>query len=83
MSTEAFFHLPSGTVRFWVQVQDTEVGASIGKEVLHYRYQSASLDDDPLATYLAHAAELHAAVQKRVAGGSVEPVMLRDGDVRR
>jgi hypothetical protein len=33
----AFFHLPSGAVRFWVLVDGVSIGASIGKEVLHYR----------------------------------------------
>jgi hypothetical protein len=82
MSEPAFFHQPSGTVRFWVLVDGLSVGASIGKEVLHYRYQPLAIDDDPLATYTAHAAEIDAAVRRRVAGGSTEPVMLRDPDVR-
>ena len=83
MSTDpAFFHLPSGTVRFWVLVDGVSVGASIGKEVLHYRYSPNATDDDPLATYTAHASEIDAAVRRRVAGGSTEPVMLRDPDVR-
>jgi hypothetical protein len=83
MSTDpAFFHLPSGTVRFWVLVDGVSVGASIGKAVLHYRYFPNATDDDPLATYMANATEIDAAVRRRVAGGSTEPVMLRDPDVR-
>ena len=82
MAQEPFFHQPSGTVRFWVLVDDVLVGASIGKETLHYRYHANRTDDDPLATYLANAAEIDAAVRRRVAGGSTEPVMLRDPDVR-
>jgi hypothetical protein len=82
MSDPAFFHLPSGTVRFCVLVDGLLVGASIGKEVLHYRYRPDATDDDPLATYCANAAEIDAAVRRRVAGGSTEPVMLRDADVR-
>ena len=80
--SDPFFHVPSGTVRFWVTVDGLPVGASIGKETLHYRYQPYATDDDPLATYLDHAAEIDTAVRRRVAGGSVEPVMLRDPDVR-
>jgi hypothetical protein len=79
---EAFFHEPSGTVRFWVCIDRTAVGASIGKETLHYRYEAHSTGDDPLATYTAHAAEIDAAVRRRVAAGSIEPVMLREPDVR-
>jgi hypothetical protein len=82
MSHEPFFHDTSGTVRFWVLVDDLFVGASIGKESLHYRYKAQMNDDDPLTTYTQNAAEIHAAVKRRVAGGSREPVMLRDPDVR-
>jgi hypothetical protein len=35
-----------------------------------------------ITTYAAHAAEIDAAVRRRVAAGSHEPVMLRDPDVR-
>jgi hypothetical protein len=73
----------SGTVRFWVLVDDQLVGASIGKETLHYRYKAHMSDDEPLATYTQNEAEIHAAVRRRVAAGSREPVMLRDPDVRR
>ena len=52
----AFFHEESGAVRFWVQVGDVLVGASIGKVTLHYRYEPLRSDDDALATYLANAA---------------------------
>jgi hypothetical protein len=82
MSQEPFFHAASGTIRFWVMVDDQLVGASIGKETLHYRYKAHASDDDPLSTYTANAAEIDAAVRRRVAGGSREPVMLRDPDVR-
>jgi len=79
---QAFFHIMSGTVRFWVQVGDEFIGATIGRETLHYRYHPDRSDDDPLATYVANAAEIDAAVKRRVATGSREPVMLRDPDVR-
>jgi hypothetical protein len=82
MSHEPFFHLASGTVRFWVPVDGELVGASITKETLHYRYHAQNNDDDPLVTYIANAAEIDAAVRRRVAAGSREPVMLRDSDVR-
>jgi hypothetical protein len=82
MSQPPFFHDISGTVRFWVLVDDLLIGASIGKETLHYRYKANSSDDDPLVTYTQNAAEIDAAVRRRVAGGSREPVMIRDWDVR-
>lgn len=76
-----FFHEASGAVRFWVLVKDLPVGASIARETLHYRYQPDRSDDDPLATYHQHAEALAEAVRRRVAGGSIEPVMLRERDL--
>jgi hypothetical protein len=78
---EPFFHLASGTVRFWVLVDDQYVGSSIRNDILHYRYHPNQTDDDPLATYTANVAEIHAAVRRRVAKGSIEPVMLRGPDL--
>ena len=82
MAQAPFFHEISGTVRFWVSVDDVLVGASIGKETLHYRYRPHVYDDDALTTYMQHSAEIDAAVRRRVATGAREPVMLRDLDVR-
>jgi hypothetical protein len=82
MSQPPFFHDLSGSVRFWVLVDELLVGASIRKETLHYLYEPQATDDDPLRTYLQHAAEIDAAVRRRLAAGSREPVMIRDGDVR-
>ena len=78
---QPFFHLPSGTVRFWVLVSGQFVGCSIRREILHYRYHATQTDDDPMATYAANQSEIHAAVRRRVAAGSIEPVMLRDADI--
>ncbi|HEU5295457.1 MAG TPA: DUF1488 family protein [Burkholderiaceae bacterium] len=77
-----FLHLPSGTVRFWVPVNGQFVGCSIRREILHYRYHPTQTDDDPMTTYAANLAEIHAAVRRRVARGSIEPVMLRDADLQ-
>jgi Protein of unknown function (DUF1488) len=82
MSQEPYFHEPTGSVRFWVLVDDELVGATIRRETLHYRYQAHMTDDDPLQTYSANSADIDAAVRRRVAAGSREPVMLRDFDVR-
>ena len=81
MSNPPFFHEASGAVHFWVPINGTLVGASIGKETLHYCYRSTATNDEPLATYQVHAQEIEAAVRRRVAGGSAEPVMLRDYDL--
>jgi hypothetical protein len=49
---------------------------------LHYRFNPGKQDDDALATYLANAAEIDAVVRRRVAAGSIEPVMLREHDLK-
>jgi len=77
-----FHHLPSGTVRFWVLVDGQFMGASIRRETLHYRYHPGRTGEDPMVTFAANLDEIHAAVRRRVAKGSIEPVMLRDADIR-
>lgn len=81
MSPTPFFHAPSSAVRFWVLVGDLSIGASVSQQTLHYRFEPMRSDDDPLDTYLAHTTEIHAAVRRRVAAGSIEPVMLREHDL--
>jgi hypothetical protein len=80
-SQPAFFHEESDAVRFWVLVEQSTVGASIGRVTLHYRFRPYARDDDPLETYNAHSQEIDAAVRRRVANGSIEPVMLREYDL--
>jgi hypothetical protein len=81
MTPDPFLHDDSGSVRFWVVVDGQPVGASIRKETLHHRFAPGRTDDQPLSTYQIHVAELHAAVRRRVASGSIEPVMLREHDL--
>lgn len=82
MQPSAFFHDATGAVRFWVLAEDGGfVGASIAKEVLHYRFRAELSGTDALPTYLAHREEIDAAVRRRLANGSLEPVMLREIDV--
>lgn len=82
MPIAPFFHADSASVRFWVEVEGVLVGATVGKAALHYRFNPGRQDDEPLATYLAHAVEIDDVVRRRVAGGSIEPVMLREFDLR-
>ena len=77
-----YFDVTSATVRFWVPIDDVPIGASIHKVTLHYLYKSHMNDDDALATYLQNSAVIGAAVRRRVAAGSREPVILQDADVR-
>ena len=82
MSNPAYFHSDSGAVRFWVVIADGLVGASVARSVLHYRFRPGVMNDDPLETFLSHTPEIEAAVRRRVAQGSIEPVMLRESDLR-
>ena len=82
MSDSPFLHESSGTVRFWVPVDGQPFAASVSREALHHRYRPAAQGDDPLETYLANAADIEAAVRRRLAQGSREPVMLREYDLR-
>ena len=77
-----FFHEASATVRFWVIVDGKPFGASVGREALHHRYRPDDQGDDPLETFRDNAADIEAAVRRRLAQGSREPVMLREYDLR-
>ena len=80
--TDAFLHEASGTVRFWICIDDEMVGASVSPRSLQYRYRSTASNEDPLETYRANADHLEAAVRRRVAAGSLKPVLLREFDLR-
>jgi len=82
MSDAPFFHESSGTVRFWVAVDGKLIGASVGREALHHRYRPTAQGEDPVETFLANVADIEAAVRRRFAQGSREPVMLREYDLR-
>ena len=82
MSDAPFFHESSGTIRFWVPVDGKLLGASVSREALHHRYRPTAQGEDPLETYLANVADIEAAVRRRLAQGSREPVMLREYDLR-
>jgi len=78
----AYYHELSGAVRFWVLIDDGSiVGASINKQTLHYSLGADFDGANALQTYTANGELIDAAVRRRVAGGSIEPVMLREYDV--
>lgn len=77
-----FFHEASETVRFWVDVNGRVMGCSVGRMALHHRYRPNARDEDPLDTFRENQADIEAAVRRRVAEGSIEPVMLREYDLR-
>jgi len=82
MATPEFFHEASGCVRFWVQVDEASIGATVSRDTLHYRYSPMSVGEDPMVTFRANLSALEEAVRRRVAKGSIEPVMLREHDLR-
>ena len=76
-----FFHQDSETVRFWVQVPGgASIGAILTKQLLHYRFDAKPDGSDAVALYEKHRSDIDASVLRRVAGGSIEPVMLREHD---
>ena len=81
MPPAAFYHQDSEAVRFWVPIGEGFIGASIRRAVLQYRFRLPGSEEEPIDIHTRHAAELDAAVQRRVAQGSIEPVMLRDFDL--
>jgi hypothetical protein len=82
VSDAPFFHEASGTVRFWVLVDGKPLGASVSRDALHYRYRPNVQGDEPMETFRDNAAEIEAAVHRRLAQGAREPVMLREHDLR-
>jgi Protein of unknown function (DUF1488) len=76
-----YFHADSDALRFWVLCDGVSVGATITRQTLHFRFKGDMSGSDVLATYAAHRDEIDAAVRRRVAKGSREPVMLREFDV--
>jgi hypothetical protein len=82
MPQPPYFHEDSAAVRFWVMVEGVEVGASVSRTTLHFSFRPGVADDDPLETYKAHAQAIDDAVRRRVAQGSLEPVMVREFDLR-
>jgi hypothetical protein len=79
---DPFFHDASGCVRFWVPIAGIAVGATISRETLHHRFAPRSVDEDPLATFRTNAETIENAVRRRVSTGSIEPVMIREYDLK-
>lgn len=78
----AHFHADSGAVRFWVHdAAGQAVGAIIRQQILHHRFQADITGSDALAVYARHRTEIDAAVARRIAAGSIEPVLLREADL--
>jgi Protein of unknown function (DUF1488) len=78
---QAYFDDAVGAVYLWVRTEaGLPLGAMLRKQVLHFRFGAAMSGADALATYQSHRAEIEAAVLRRIASGSLEPVLLREAD---
>lgn len=76
-----FFHAESGAVRFWVLLPNgAHIGAIARRELLHHCFRGEADAEGALVAFETHRAEIEAAVHRRVARGSIEPVLLREAD---
>lgn len=76
------YHAQSESVRFCVRVGNRWIGASINRSVLHYALRPQAVGEDPLDTYRIHADLLSRVVTARVEDGALEPVLLREHEIR-
>jgi hypothetical protein len=80
---QAFLHEESGAVRFWVRTgEGGRIGAIARRDVLRFRFAAGAGEIDALQIYRDHQQEIDAAVVRRVAAGSIEPVILREADFK-
>lgn len=78
---DAVYHPETGRLHFWIAQPDgSALGATIGRETLHYCFGSAVDGGDAAAVYQCHRACIDAAVRKRRDAGGLEPIMLRESD---
>jgi hypothetical protein len=81
---QPYLHTESEGVRFWVATANAQsVGAILSKQVLRYRFGARPDGGDALAIYHANRGDIEAAVRRRIASGSIEPIILRESDVPR
>lgn len=82
----AFFHVDTAAVRFWVDVDGGWVGAILRESILFHCFgaergdSAESAQAGAMRAFESHAEEIAGAVRRRVAGGSIEPVLLREAD---
>lgn len=78
---QAYFDDATGVVYLWVRTAaGIPMGVMLRKEVLHFRFGAEMSGVDALKTYQHHRAEIEATVLRRIAAGSIEPVLLRESD---
>ncbi len=80
---QPFYHEDSGAVRCWVPMPDGGMmGAIVRRELLHHGFGGQIDGSDALDVFHAHRPAIEAAVLRRVANGAIEPVLLREADLR-
>lgn len=77
-----FFHEASASVRFWLLVEGELKAASVSRIALHHRFRPNAHDEDPCETFRHNAHAIEAAARRRFSEGALEPVMLREYDLR-
>lgn len=82
MSSAPYLDDASGTVRFEVEIDGAPVRASVNRSALHYCFRPEAQGEDPLQTFAAHLGAIETAVRRRVAQGALDPVLLREFDLR-
>ena len=78
----AFFHEASNSVRFWVPIAGIAVGAAVNRETLERLDEAPPATGDPLVAFRENQAAIEDAVRRRVAAGAIEPVVIREPDLR-
>jgi hypothetical protein len=77
-----WFHADSGALRFWVELPEgPPMGAVLSARLLQMLYQGHADGSDAIAIYESNRRVIDAAVMRRAAAGSLEPVMLREHDL--
>jgi hypothetical protein len=77
-----WFHTDSGGLRFWVALPDgPPMGAVLSARLLQLLYEASPDGSDAVAVYESNRRVIDAAVVRRAAAGSLEPVMLREYDL--
>ena len=74
------FHDAARTVRFWVPVNGVAVCAMVDEATLRCCFVPPQPRESALSLVGAHQKELDDIVRRKIAAGSVEPVMLHDSD---
>ena len=77
-----FFSERSAAVLFWVPIAGIAVGAAVNRETLQRLDEGPPATGDPLVAFRENQTAIEDAVRRRVAAGAIEPVVIREPDLR-